>query len=192
MSQFIQDCIRTESQPEKLEFSKGGLFILLNLLVASAEVADVCKRAIYYGKGMDTHKLANRLTELGVALSTLNSVAYRVHLPEDVPTDGGLIEPNLRLLHAALGCFTESGELLEAVRGEMVGSPIDPVNIGEELFDVDWYQAIAQDVLGLNEEEIRAKGIAKLKARYPEKFNSQQAVERDLGAERAALEGEQA
>ena len=61
--------------------------------------------------------------------------------------------------------------------------------IAEETGDIDWYQAIIEDETGVSEEDTRAKVIAKLRKRYPNKFDSDLAVNRDLGAERAAIEG---
>lgn len=37
-------------------------------------------------------------------------------------------------------------------------------------------------------DALRTEHIAKLKVRFPDKFTQAQAVDRDLGAERAALE----
>jgi hypothetical protein len=42
---------------------------------------------------------------------------------------------------------------------------------------------------GWDLREILATNIAKLEARYPEKFTEEQAINRDLGAERQVLEG---
>ena len=96
---------------------------------------------------------------------------------------------NLRLLHGAIGVFGEAGELLEALQKQLSGETLDLVNIAEETGDIDWYQAIIEDETGVSEEDTRAKVIAKLRKRYPNKFDSDLAVNRDLGAERAAIEG---
>ena len=97
--------------------------------------------------------------------------------------------PNLRLLHATLGIFGEAGELAEALEEQMLTGELDMVNVSEELGDADWYKQIGHDETGVSEADVRAKIIAKLQKRYPEKFTSEAAHNRDLAAERAALEG---
>ncbi len=49
-----------------------------------------------------------------------------------------------RLLHAACGLVTETGELLEAIEKSIENNShyLDPVNIKEELGDIAWYMAI--------------------------------------------------
>lgn len=101
----------------------------------------------------------------------------------------------LRMLHAFIGIATEAGELLDALKKHIFyGKGLDIVNVEEELGDLDWYQSIAIHALRLNRyntswEQIWEKNIAKLQARYPDKFTSESAVNRDLAAERAILEG---
>jgi hypothetical protein len=97
---------------------------------------------------------------------------------------------NIRLLHAALGCFTESAELIEPLQAQYVTGVLDKVNFGEEVGDIEWYQAIGFDESGVSEAECREKNIAKLRKRYPNKFDAVDAVNRDLNAERAILEAD--
>lgn len=138
-TQFMADALRTESKPETLAFSKGGTLQLLKLLVLSAEVADTCKRAIFYGKSLATDKLVSQLYQLEAASSDLRLIANagRLSTPEGHPID--LIAPNLRLLHASIGIFGESGEMLEALLKQMITGTLDLVNFAEETGDVDWY-----------------------------------------------------
>lgn len=95
-----------------------------------------------------------------------------------------------RLLHASIGITTESGELADTLKKHIFyGKPLDTVNAIEEVGDLLWYAALACEALGTTLEDAMERNIAKLKARYPEKFEAQRAIERDLTAERAALEG---
>jgi NTP pyrophosphatase (non-canonical NTP hydrolase) len=95
----------------------------------------------------------------------------------------------IRLLHAAMGMFTESAEFMDAMKKYIYyGKPLDEVNLGEEVGDQFWYQAIACDELNTDFEAIWEKIIAKLKSRYGDKFNSTGALERNLDTERAILE----
>lgn len=94
-----------------------------------------------------------------------------------------------RLLHAVIGKVTEAAEALDNLKKHIFyGKPIDEVNLIEEQGDGHWYDAILYDALGADPEETLQKNIAKLMVRYPHKFESEQALTRDLGAERKTLE----
>jgi len=54
--------------------------------------------------------------------------------------------------------------------------------------DLFWYLAIACDELGVEFESLMETNIAKLKARYGEKFSEHKAENRDLDSERRILE----
>lgn len=96
---------------------------------------------------------------------------------------------NIRLLHAGIGLATESGEFLDALKKSIFyGKEIDKVNLKEEVGDLMWYCAIALDELGGDFEEVMATNIAKLKARFPNKFTEEDAENRDLAKEREILE----
>lgn len=96
---------------------------------------------------------------------------------------------NIRLLHAVIGLETEVGELQDALKKSIFyGKPLDKVNMAEEMGDLFWYIAILSDALGVSFEEVMAKNIAKLKARYGDKFTETAALERNLAAEREILE----
>lgn len=99
-------------------------------------------------------------------------------------------EADLRLLHAAMGLCTETGELQDAIKKFIFyGKEHDLVNLREEAGDILWYMAILLDVLGASFEQVMEKNIEKLKARYGEKFSNERANERDLQHERSILEG---
>ena len=96
---------------------------------------------------------------------------------------------NLRLLHGSMGLETEVGEIQDALKKHIFyGKTLDGINLIEEMGDLFWYCAIICDALGVSFESIMEKNIAKLKARYPHKFDAEKAVNRDLDAERKALE----
>ncbi len=94
-----------------------------------------------------------------------------------------------RLLHAGIGLSTEAGEFLDALKKHIFyGKDLDKVNLSEEIGDLFWYLAIASDELGINFESVMERNIAKLKARYGEKFSETKAETRDLNTERNILE----
>lgn len=98
-------------------------------------------------------------------------------------------EPNPRILHAAIGLCTESGELIDAIKkSTFYGRELDVVNVKEEAGDILWYLAILFDELGTDFETEMQRVISKLEARFPEKFTEEAAYNRDLNAEREILE----
>lgn len=95
----------------------------------------------------------------------------------------------IRLIHGLLGVQSESGELADALKKTLYyGQPLDIVNVVEEIGDICWYLAILADACGTTLEHTQRRNIAKLRQRYPDKFTEDSAAERDLQAEREALE----
>ena len=95
------------------------------------------------------------------------------------------------ILHASVGIATEAGEFLDSFKKAMFyGTPIDLVNLDEEIGDHLWYIAIYAEARGTTIEKLAEKNNKKLKQRYPEKFSKEGAENRDLFAERQVLEGE--
>lgn len=95
----------------------------------------------------------------------------------------------IRLLHAAIGLSTEAGEFVDMLKKHIFyGKPLDKVNLKEEGGDALWYLAIAFDELSTSFKEESDRNIAKLKARYSEKFTEELAENRNLDKERAILE----
>lgn len=93
------------------------------------------------------------------------------------------------LLHGTLGVATEAGELLDVVKKHHAyNKEIDRTNLREEIGDVLWYLALLARSLGTDLDSIAATNVAKLRARYPERYNHHDALNRNLGAERAILE----
>lgn len=94
-----------------------------------------------------------------------------------------------RLLHAAMGLQTEAGELTDALKRHIFyGKDLDETNLKEESGDLMWYLAILAEELGTTLEALQEQNIKKLQARFPNKFTEEDALERDLEAEREVLE----
>lgn len=99
-------------------------------------------------------------------------------------------EKILRLLHAAIGKCTEAGEFADQIKKHIFyGKPLDEINLVEEIGDGLWYDAIACNALSVEITKIMSLNIAKLRARFPDKFTSDKAIHRDLEKERGILEG---
>lgn len=112
--------------------------------------------------------------------------AMRTESIVDLPPHGSITS---RLQHAIDGTVTESGEMVDALKKHrFYGKELDYVNLKEEAGDLLWYVAILIDELGTTFEEVMDINIDKLKARYPEKFTNERALNRDLDTERGILE----
>lgn len=116
--------------------------------------------------------------------------AIKTDLQDYTPVTDRLQNPKTaRILHAAMGLTTESAELMDALKKHlMYGKELDIVNLKEEAADCMWYLAILADTLGFSFEEVQERNIAKLKARYGDKFTEKAALERNLEVERKILE----
>jgi NTP pyrophosphatase (non-canonical NTP hydrolase) len=126
--------------------------------------------------------------------STPEVVAYRGKKPVETTMLGTLSldvgEPLPgRLLHAALGCGTEAGELLDIAKKALVqGKPVDRLHVIEEAGDLLWYVVLALDAVGSNLDEAMAGNVAKLDERYRGFYAHSKSLVRNKDAERAALE----
>jgi len=141
---------------------------------------DFMKRTLFYRvhKGLDDYysKELDRVNELSKAIDTTGEINF--------------ISDEINMIHAILGIQSELSELTEALVGAVTsGKRIDVVNVKEEAGDILWYTAMLLRAIGSSFEEAAQSNIDKLKVRYPEKFETHQAVNRDRAAERAALEG---
>lgn len=116
----------------------------------------------------------------------MNANEFQTLCSRTKPSSGHFTED---LIHAAFGLSTETGEFVDPIkRMAFYKVELDETNLVEELGDILWYVSIAASALKVSLEEIMDKNVAKLKARYPERFTQEKAVTRDLLAERDALE----
>lgn len=162
-------------------FMTTWLFPVLDTLMRAGLGADLIKRHVFYGAELE--QLARRADgDKKHQEGLLTAAAHRDLVIDD--------SEKLELLHALLGLVSEAAELAEALIPVFYhGYEVDFINIAEELGDLRWYSALAASAIGETEEDIEAVNIGKLRARYPEKFSADNALHRDLDAERKALGG---
>lgn len=189
LKQYVKDATRTESVIEKVRVNPIALNQLLIGIVALGNMLDLVKKNVFYGKPISEeqyNKLVDQLDHTNEFFrpKTLFRYPFHPNLAQD-------IEVNPRLFHAIVGTITESAELAEALL-KALRDEADLVNILEEFGDINWYEAIAVDEMNGDMEELLRRNIAKLKVRFPDKFTSQDAIDRDLEAERSILEGKNA
>tara|TARA_B100001287_G_scaffold6043_1_gene4648 strand:- start:1321 stop:1737 length:417 start_codon:yes stop_codon:yes gene_type:complete len=102
---------------------------------------------------------------------------------DDIESESMIKMP--RLLTAALGLGSETGEFVEIVKKMVLqGKPPSDDNIfhmKRELGDIMWYWATACSSLGLDPYEVIHENQVKLEARYGEKFEVQRSEVRKEG-----------
>ncbi len=146
----------------------------LNSAIRAAKAMDEVKKTLFYGKDNGL----GPVTDTGVSVERLPFAFGDVSA-----------ERATNIIHAIIGVFTEAGEMLEALRDSLnFGEPIDKVNLKEETGDLFWYLAILAHECNFTFDEAQRVNIAKLRARFPDKFTEHDANNRNLGVEREILE----
>lgn len=168
--QFHKDAMRTAAGPEvfhydgdKEESTRIDVEFLEDAIayLKAASRIDRWKSRLFYGKDKD-------LPNFEELLRVDRSLEYIA---------------NPQLIHGILGVATEGAELVESLVKLMSGVEENAdeeviSNIVEESGDVDWFQELIAEAIGSSVSESRRIVIDKLKRRYPEKFSSQDAIER--------------
>lgn len=173
--EYVQGVLRTEAPvtPELIERVAANAATtrgILNFVVSATQAVDQLKKLLFYNKPFGLYDtLFTPVTE-PQALVRLRD------------------RDNIRLLHAALGLYTEAVEVIEQLYGHIFeGKDLDAVNLIEEGGDHFWYLGILANTLQTTFEDMQTRNNRKLRARYPEKFAERNAVERDLAKEREEL-----
>lgn len=93
------------------------------------------------------------------------------------------LNPNLSerdvLINGVMGLCGESGEAIDIVKKHLAqGHELDREHLIGELGDIAWYLAETATVLGVDLEEVLQRNIDKLRARYPEGFDTEKSKNR--------------
>lgn len=86
--------------------------------------------------------------------------------------DGNLILRDMSpiqadLLHMGVGVSGEAGELLDAIKKNVIyGKPLDLENVVEELGDLEFYMERIRQITGITRQQTIDANIAKLGKRY--------------------------
>lgn len=181
--EFINAATRTESVVD--QSTKVDLVTLTSLLQAQSALGyliDSFKKNIYYNKPISS-------TIWEANLGVLNSIELPSYENLPAVSQYQSIDIDFRLLHSIIGLITEGAELGEAVVSSFTqGNNLDTVNVREEIFDVLWYVLIGHSALDKHLEGTLDMGFEKLRARFPDKFSSDNAINRNLDIERTILE----
>lgn len=188
-NQYQQFALKTEKTPE-FKF-KGAMVEVFHGAVGAAinvgTLQDIIKKHVIYGKPFNAEHFGN------VASAVTEAVYDLPNLEDPNLGDGREIALDMttsRVVHGMVGVVTEAGELQDMVYRSIVNStPLDRLNLKEELGDILWYVALVADAGGFTLEEVMKRNIEKLKARYGDKFTEEAALNRDLTKEKSALNG---
>ena len=191
LKEYTKLATRTESRPDEVLVNPELLVNVLYIFTAAGRMLDQIKKHAFYRKDYSVENFTIDYSMIERAMYDLQSA--RINGTSEEMGEEKVEAINLRLLHAIIGIATESTELCEALYNTLTGSEVDLVNLREENGDINWYQAIFYDAM----EELGFEGhwdddletnIAKLRARYPDKFTNENAINRDVDKEREILE----
>jgi NTP pyrophosphatase (non-canonical NTP hydrolase) len=83
------------------------------------------------------------------------------------------------LINGVMGLCGESGEAIDLVKKHLAqGHELDKEKLAKELGDVAWYLAETAHAIGYDLETILRMNIDKLRARYPEGFDTARSLSR--------------
>ena len=84
------------------------------------------------------------------------------------------------LINGVMGLCGEAGEAIDIVKKHLAqGHALDREKLIKELGDVAWYLAETAYALDVSLEEVFEGNIEKLKARYPQGFETKKSIERE-------------
>ena len=192
LQEYIELATRTESRLDHLNANPQLIVNLLNIYCCAGRMLDQLKKHTFYGKDYNVDKFN---TDFQSIINTMQHLTQtRINGSAEDMGEQPIANINPRIFHSIVGIATESTELCEAMYDMMMGKPVDLVNLREENGDLNWYQAIMYDTMkelgfeGTWDDDLETN-IEKLRARYPDKFDSDKAINRDVSNERKILEG---
>lgn len=164
---------------KRIKENKDDLYRAFGLFLIATGSLDFLKKKIMYNP--NPQELLKLDAKIAKEIQIFNDPQVIDTIAED--------ETLSRLFHYYIGIATEANEcvlaLVKAAKGDM-----DIINITEESVDLQWYLARINDTLDLKLENQMELLIDKLKVRFPEKFTTENAINRNESEERKALEGE--
>lgn len=189
-SEYVQGASRTLSDVwhgDKYPVNLA-LGIIHNFIAAGKEL-DRLKKALYYGKHIDTI-VQEHITFLASVLDVNKNALNDAMIDENA--EWSLDATGRIALHAALGLCTESVEVLELIKESITyNSPLDTAKMSMECGDVMWYFAVFF-TLGFPEfsdlNPILRNNLLKLYQRFGDKFTFERALNRDEVSEEEVLQ----
>ena len=156
--------------------------VLLAECIDSLDKLDKIKKALFYGRDVP-EAFASQLGQLN-----LRNLPYFIHKSND-GTETEITEDGATaIVHAIIGNATEAAEQLEMLLNSLDGQTFDALHYVEEVGDTQWYNAVGLRAVGCTFDTCNRMNIGKLRKRFADKFSEYDANNRNLFAERAALE----
>lgn len=89
------------------------------------------------------------------------------------------LTPAEQLIDGLMGLNGEAGECIDILKKHLFhGHALDVEHMTKELGDVAWYLAVSAKAIGYDLETIMQMNVDKLKARYPDGFDTEHSLHR--------------
>ena len=156
--------------------SLGAIKSIMTSFVEIGSDLDRVKKALIYGK------FASDLVPRVCGDSEFTVTANKSENFNKVPP---------QIVHAIIGMAIETSALIDALLKTIEsGEPFDQANFVEEVGDTLWYAQLGVEAVDKSLDDAAWTNTRKLAVRYPDKFTSEAALNRNLDAERAVLEAD--
>ena len=186
MKTFMKESSRTSAaEMNREDFPEvGKLLMELVALDTTGAMADILKRNLFYKVPITGEAMTSRINEDRNRLQTL---AIEINSEGKGSLDH--FDQNITdVIHAALGIMSEAGEIVsEILAASVEGRQLDLINLREEAGDVLWYQSLLLRSIGCDFDTCAEVNINKLRARYPDQFTEDKAVNRNIDQEQEVL-----
>ena len=194
---YVKNVLITESRDtarlvERFSNSRN-IRLMHGILGLSSELAEIRE-----AHGQDEIDAVNLKEEMGDLYWYIGIMIDELQVdPDTVLTvhsinEPGYTDPEARkemLGHAIDVMTVQIGEASDLLKKAIIyGKPLDEQKLAERLKNLDFWIAHSLFLYQIKPGDSRETNIAKLKARYGDKFTEAAALERDLAAERAILE----
>ena len=84
-----------------------------------------------------------------------------------------------QLENGIMGLNGEAGECIDILKKHLFqGHKLDKEHIAKELGDIAWYLALSAEAIGYDLETIMQMNVDKLRARYPDGFDTEHSIHR--------------
>lgn len=182
VNEYMSNAVRTEARIDAVKANRKLVENALAVFVSAGEFVDMIKKNVFYGKPLDPVKFRTQWHSALEALRHLEFVPLDENEQQFVQETFN-VDP--RVFHAITGLASEASELIEALD---LDKQMDRTNLLEEVGDCCWYSALLTDSLSSDLGHVMDINIQKLQTRFPDKFDSKLAVDRNVENERIVLD----
>lgn len=160
-----------EVTPEKIKLSLDTI----SVAVEAAASVEIIKKGIFHQHGFGRSTLSQSFTNVILAALNANYTMQGSYVADDEISSPIPSDKEVMVIWNIVGMLGEAGEVARSLQA---GEPYDLPKAAKEIGDACWYLAALCTTLGLDLGEIMAANIEKLKARYPDGYNSADSLKR--------------